>query len=866
MCGRLLLLLLVLVLVLAHGLAVDLLQAQVRHPLPVLWMMPVDSGSGSQNLTAGVGSAIRMALQDLKKQPAPLGNYEIQLHLVDSQCDPAKSLKALFDTMWEGPKYLLVFGGVCPSVTTIITHALPALNLVQVSFADTSPSLANRKWYRNLFSLMPSDRVVNQAAVKLLQRYQWARVGVVTQETPRLSQMKTDLLRQLLKTDVHAVSTQSLSNDVCSSLRRLKDHDVHIVIAHVEEDLVSELFCCVYRLNLFGPQYQWIVFDSGTAGWRLGWRASACELNSLAMAADGSIRLQITALANANTPGVSGRTPQNFLDSYLGQLVQEGSEVSSLHAFAYDSVWVAATALGHVMEAVKRRQKYGIQRNVTVSGEEEEEEEEEEEQRMLLDAIKRTRFDGVTGEVRFRNGERMSTIELIQFQDSSGVLVGLFSTVTEQLHLHDHLLKFKGVTPATDHTLVRLQRLHVTVLLYCIVSSAAAVTVFITLLVLCFVIISGRLWLLGSSSRTQDVLLLLGLLLSSSSVVLSGLDGVSVSEWTFELLCSVRLWTLSVGHTVVFAVLLSKTWTLYFLHRVKQKQQQSCRVLLWIFLLDAFVLTCWQILDPLRRVELQHRSQSDSADPGVLTQPFSEHCSSTNMELWLTAVCGYKGPLLGLGCFLAWNIRSVETNRPGVSGRRLTPSVFAVAAFSASGATASLLTTHNPPLQFCVSSGLILSCNVFILTSMFAPTILNVWMNRGGDDDDDGGGGGGQQQDEAASEEGDKQSSRLNTQLKSRNAQLNVEIESVTTQLCKATEARTKNGEVRSVSWSDEARVSDDGNSRRKRSSPDDVNSPENVQRRLSVQLPILHRSYLPVIGGVSSSSSGLSDLEPRYI
>nr|XP_019968708.1 PREDICTED: gamma-aminobutyric acid type B receptor subunit 2-like [Paralichthys olivaceus] len=163
--------------------------AQVRHPLPVLWMMPVSSGPGGENLTAGLGAAVTLALQDLKKQPPPLGNYDLQLQLLDSQCDPAKSLKALFDAMWAGPKYLMVFGGVCPGVTSLIARSLPALNLVQVSFAVSSPSLANRKWYGNLFSTMPSDRAVNQATVKLLQRHQWTRVGIVTQETPRLSQV-----------------------------------------------------------------------------------------------------------------------------------------------------------------------------------------------------------------------------------------------------------------------------------------------------------------------------------------------------------------------------------------------------------------------------------------------------------------------------------------------------------------------------------------------------------------------------------------------------------------------------------------------------------------------------------------------------
>lgn len=131
------------------------------------------------------------------------------------QCDPAKSLKALFDALWAGPRYLLVFGGVCPSVTALIARALPALHLVQVhrscssdrlvmcvmtgnflsfpmsqvSFAPSSPSLSNRKWYGNLFSTAPSDRALNQATVKLLQRYNWTRVGVVTQEGARLSEV-----------------------------------------------------------------------------------------------------------------------------------------------------------------------------------------------------------------------------------------------------------------------------------------------------------------------------------------------------------------------------------------------------------------------------------------------------------------------------------------------------------------------------------------------------------------------------------------------------------------------------------------------------------------------------------------------------
>ncbi|XP_068999876.1 gamma-aminobutyric acid type B receptor subunit 2-like [Embiotoca jacksoni] len=147
--------------------------------------------------------------------------------------------------MWAGPRYLLVLGGVCPGVTALIGRSLPALSLVQVSFAASSPGLSNRRWYGNLFSTVPSDRALNRAAVKLLQGHKWSRVGLVTQNGPRLSEMKRDLIRQLLKADVQLVASETLSEDVCSSLRTMKDRDVRIIIGQFEEDSLSEVFCCV---------------------------------------------------------------------------------------------------------------------------------------------------------------------------------------------------------------------------------------------------------------------------------------------------------------------------------------------------------------------------------------------------------------------------------------------------------------------------------------------------------------------------------------------------------------------------------------------------------------------------------------------
>lgn len=113
----------------------------------------------------------------------------------------------------------------------------------------------------------------------------------------------------------------------------------------------------------------------------------------------------------------------------------------------------------------------------------------------------------------------MTWIELIQFHaavNRSDVLVGEFSTSTQQLRLKTPLLRFPGETPtfttsrsgfsvdacgafgpagpgpARDRTPVRVQRQHVSLLLYSIVSSAAALTIIITLTVLFLTVINRK--------------------------------------------------------------------------------------------------------------------------------------------------------------------------------------------------------------------------------------------------------------------------------------------------------------------------------------------------------------------------------------
>lgn len=71
-----------LLLLLLHWEASSLVLGAVRHPVPVLWMVPAGSGPGPENTTEAV---VVQALQDLRRQPPPLGSYELQLQPLHTQ-------------------------------------------------------------------------------------------------------------------------------------------------------------------------------------------------------------------------------------------------------------------------------------------------------------------------------------------------------------------------------------------------------------------------------------------------------------------------------------------------------------------------------------------------------------------------------------------------------------------------------------------------------------------------------------------------------------------------------------------------------------------------------------------------------------
>ncbi|XP_051926540.1 gamma-aminobutyric acid type B receptor subunit 2 isoform X3 [Hippocampus zosterae] len=806
----------------------------------------------------------------------------------------------------------MIFGGVCPSVTSIIAESLEGWNLVQLSFAATTPVLADKKKYPNFFRTVPSDNAVNPAVVKFLNYYNWSRVGTLTQDVQRFSEVRNDLTSELEKADIQIADTESFSNDPCVNVKKLKDNDVRIIIGQFDENLASKVFCCAYNLNMFGSKYQWIIPGWYQGNWWEQANSTNCTTKKLLAAMEGYISVDFEPLSARRMKGISGRTPQEYELEYSRELHQKGVEPSKFHGFAYDGIWVIAKTLTRVMHLLREKQRQSRHPNFTVDN--------HEVGKMMLDVMNETNFFGVTGQVMFRNGERMGTIKFNQFQEGHEVKVGEYNAIADVLNLINNSIRFQGVEPPKDQTFVHSQRRHINVPLYSILSTITILGMLMAGAFLFFNIKNRNHRLIKMSSPYMNNLIILGGMLSYASIFLFGLDGGFVSDKEFQTLCTVRTWILIVGYTTAFGAMFAKTWRVHAIFKnVKMKKkiikdQKLLIIVGGMLLIDLCILICWQIVDPLKRTVEEYSLEADPHDRDIAIRPFLEHCESTHMTIWLGIVYAYKGLLMLFGCFLAWETRNVSI--PALNDSKyIGMSVYNVGIMCIIGAAVSFLTRDQPNVQFCIVALVIIFCSTITLCLVFVPKLITMRTNpdaatqnrrlkftQNQKKEDS-------KTSTSVTSVNQANTSRLdglqtdNHRLRMRITELDKELEEVTMQLQDTPE---KTPYIKQNHYPDANNILSIRNfadckdqplpflkpasilycrgdadrsllknhleqkpqgqwgsmdpSRITRGPLEDINSPEHIQRRLSLQLPILHHAYLPSIGGVDASCTSPTD------
>uniref|UniRef100_G3WFJ0 Gamma-aminobutyric acid type B receptor subunit 2 n=1 Tax=Sarcophilus harrisii TaxID=9305 RepID=G3WFJ0_SARHA len=823
-------------------------------PLSIMGLMPLTDNVAKGSIGRGVLPAVELAIQQIRNESL-LYPYFLDLRLYDTECDNAKGLKAFYDAIKYGPNHLMVFGGVCPSVTSIIAESLKGWNLVQLSFAATTPVLADKKKYPYFFRTVPSDNAVNPAILKLLKYYQWKRVGTLTQDIQRFSEVRNDLTGVLYGEGIEISDTASFSNDPCNSVKKLKSNDVRIILGQFDQNMAAKVFCCAYHENMFGSKYQWIIPGWYEPSW---WELahsegnpSPCLSKNLLAAMEGYIGVDFEPLSSKEIKTISGRTPQQYEKEYNDKRSDVGP--SKFHGYAYDGIWVIAKTLQRAMEHLRTSNRHQRIQDFNYT--------DHKLGKIFLDAMNETNFFGVTGQVVFRNGERMGTIKFTQFQDSSEVKVGEYNAVADTLEIINDTIRFQGSEPPKDKTIIQEQLREISLPLYSILSALTILGMIMASAFLFFNIKNRNQKLIKMSSPYMNNLIILGGMLSYASIFLFGLDGSFVSEKTFETLCTII------------------------------KDQKLLVIVGGMLLIDLCILICWQAVDPLRRTVEKYNMEPDPAGRDISIRPILEHCENSHMTIWLGIVYAYKGLLMLFGCFLAWETRNVSI--PALNDSKyIGMSVYNVGIMCIIGAAVSFLTRDQPNVQFCIVALVIIFCSTITLCLVFVPKLITLRTNPDAAT---------QNRRFQFTQNQKKEDSKTSTSVTSVNqastsrleglqsenhrlrmkiTELDKDLEEVTMQLQDTPEKTTYIKQNHYQELNDILNIrnfteSTDGEkailknhldqntqlqwnttepSRSSQDPREDINSPEHIQRRLSLQLPILHHAYLPSIGGVDAS------------
>ncbi|GBP83133.1 Gamma-aminobutyric acid type B receptor subunit 2 [Eumeta japonica] len=151
-----------------------------------------------------------------------------------------------------------------------------------------------------------------------------------------------------------------------------------------------------------------------------------------------------------------------------------------------------------------------------------------------------------------------------------------------------------------------------------------------------------------------------------------------------------------------------------------------------LLLLDGMIVTLWASLDPMERHLRNLTREISPTDRSVVYQPQIEVCKSQNTTGWLCALYAYKGLLLIVGVYMAWETRHVKISALNDS-KYIGISVYSVVITSASVVVIGSIISERATLVYISITSLILLTTTSTLCLLFLPKIIAI---RGKSEDD----------------------------------------------------------------------------------------------------------------------------------
>ncbi|XP_063357880.1 gamma-aminobutyric acid type B receptor subunit 2 [Cydia amplana] len=654
-------------------------------------------------------------------------------------CEPSvdRSYNALYTE--RDSRMVMLLGSACSEVTESIAKIVPYWNIVQVSFGSTSPALSDRSEFPLFCRTVAPDSSHNPARIAFIRQFGWDTVTAFSQNEEVYSLAVNELVTQLEAANITcAASITFAESDFKEQLQQLKELDTRIIIGSFSQEMIPKIFCEAFKLGMWGAEYAWVV-----AGAPPRLRASPpCARAQLATALEGLVSVTAHRGIVGDAVSYSGLTNEMF----HREMAAAGVAVSPYAPQTYDAVWAIALTLSKAEQLwrnldmthyngtlLKGGAKMGLSHfdyNRKDMAKE------------FLSQLANLSFLGVSGPVSFNGADRIGTSAFYQIQGGRPKTVALYTQGRALACVGCARAAWGGGVPAARRVLVlRVDSVWAPARLA--VAALAAAGVALATAFLAFNLHYSKRRSIKLSSPRLNNMTLIGCVLVYSAVALLGVDNSNLPPYvSFSAMCIGRVYILSAGFSLAFGSMFAKT---YRVHRIfvsnrsgmcKTKLLQDTPLISLVcalLLLDGLLVTLWAALDPMQRQLKNLTQEISAADRSVVYQPQIEVCKSQNTTGWLCALYAYKGLLLLVGVYMAWETRNVKISALNDS-KYIGISVYSVVITSTSVVVIGTIISERATLAYITITSLILITTTSTLCLLFLPKIVAIRSSKTEDD------------------------------------------------------------------------------------------------------------------------------------
>ncbi|XP_066065475.1 LOW QUALITY PROTEIN: gamma-aminobutyric acid type B receptor subunit 1-like, partial [Chamaea fasciata] len=646
------------------------------------------------------------------------------------QCDPGQATKYLYELLYNDPIKIILMPG-CSSVSTLVAEAARMWNLIVLSYGSSSPALSNRQRFPTFFRTHPSATLHNPTRVQLFKKWGWTKIATIQQTTEVFTSTLDDLDQRVKEAGLEITFRQSFFSDPAAPVRNLKRQDARIIVGLFYETEARKVFCEVYKEKLYGKKYVWFLIGWYADNWfRIKDPAINCTEAEMAEAVEGHVTTEIVMLNPENTRSISNMTSQEFIEKLQKRLGKNPEETGGFQEapLAYDAIWALALALNKTsQELVKKglRLEDFNYNNKNITDE-------------IYRALNSSAFEGVSGHVVFdASGSRMAWTLIEQLQGGVYKKIGYYDSTKDNLSWYNND-KWIGGSPPADYTKVITTFRFLSQKLFISVSVLASLGIVLAVVCLAFNVYNGHVRYIQNSQPYLNNMTAVGCTLALAAVFPLGLDGYHIGPGMFPFVCQARLWLLGLGFSLAYGSMFTKIWWVHTVFTKKDDKKDKRKSLEpWklyatvggLVGFDVVTLSVWQIVDPLHRTIEEFTKEEPKSDMDVSILPQLEHCSSTKMNTWLGIFYGFKGLLLLLGIFLAYETKSVSTEKIN-DHRAVGMAIYNVAVLCLITAPVTLILSSQQDAAFAFASLAVVFSSYITLVVLFVPKMRRL-ITRG---------------------------------------------------------------------------------------------------------------------------------------